>query len=108
MSKNNPKEVSMDFELRVSLIQYLVLAVFLILGIRFYFLQVARHEDYRLRAENNRIREIPLIAPRGSILDRNGKVLVDNTPAFNIVIYPEDITNKGETIHSLVEFLGID
>jgi penicillin-binding protein 2 len=108
MSKNNPKEASMDFELRVSAIQYLVLAVFLILGIRFYFLQVARHEDYRLRAENNRIREIPLIAPRGSILDRNGKVLVDNTPAFNIVIYPEDITNKAETINSLTEFLAID
>jgi penicillin-binding protein 2 len=108
MSKKNPKEGSMDFELRVSVIQYLVLAVFIILGIRFYVLQVARHEDYKIRAENNRIREIPLIAPRGAILDRNGKVLVDNTPASNVVIYPEDMTNKEETIHSLIEFLGVD
>jgi penicillin-binding protein 2 len=108
MSKNNLKEGSMDFELRVSVIQYLVLAVFIILGIRFYVLQVARHDEYQNRAENNRIRDIPLIAPRGAILDRNGKVLVDNTPAFNIIIYPEDITNKEETINALVEFLSIE
>ncbi|MBI3652717.1 MAG: penicillin-binding protein 2 [Acidobacteria bacterium] len=109
MSKNSPKEGSMDFEARVTLIQYLVLAVFLMLGIRFYFLQVARHEEYKIRAENNRIRDIPLIAPRGAILDRNGKVLVDNTPAFNIVIYPEDMPpNKEETIAVLVNALGVE
>jgi penicillin-binding protein 2 len=108
MSKKNPKEVSMDFELRVSVIQYLVLAIFIVLGIRFYVLQVARHDQYQNLAENNRIRDIPLIAPRGAILDRNGKLLVDNTPAFNIIVYPEDITNKNETISSLVEYLGIE
>lgn len=108
MSKKNPKEVSMDFELRVSVIQYLVLAVFVVLGIRFYVLQVARHEQYQNLAENNRIRDIPLIAPRGAILDRNGKILVDNTPAFNIVVYPEDITSKEETINSLADYLGIE
>jgi penicillin-binding protein 2 len=108
MSKRNPKEVSMDFELRVSLIQYFVLAVFVVLGIRFYVLQVARHEQYQNLAENNRIRDIPLIAPRGAILDRNGKILVDNTPAFNIVVYPEDITSKEQTINVLAEYLGIE
>ena len=108
MSKKNPKEASMDFELRVSVIYYLVIAVFIILGIRFYVLQVARHEEYKNRAENNRIRDIPLIAPRGAILDRNGKVLVDNTSSFNIVINPEDITNKDETINALVEYLGVE
>src|SRR5688572_5609441 len=108
MSKNNLKEGSMDFELRVSVIQYLVLAVFIILGIRFYVLQVARHDEYQNRAENNRIRDIPLMAPRGAILDRNGKVLVDNTSSFNIVINPEDITNKDDTINALVEYLGVE
>jgi penicillin-binding protein 2 len=108
MSKKNPKEVSMDFELRVSVVQYLVLAIFIVLGIRFYVLQVARHDQYQNLAENNRIRDIPLIAPRGAILDRNGKLLVDNTPAFNIIVYPEDITSKDETINSLVEYLGIE
>lgn len=110
MSKKNPNDSSYDFELRLYVVFYLVLAIFLVLGMRFYVLQVARHEDYRQQAENNRIREIPIIAPRGAILDRNGSVLVDNTPAFNIVISPQDITPAGrdETIRVLVEHLGVD
>lgn len=88
--------------------QYLVLAIFIVLGFRFYVLQVARHEDYKARAENNRIRDIPILAPRGAILDRNGVVLVDNTPAFNVVVFPEDVTNTEETINTLVENLGVD
>ena len=85
-----------------------MLAIFIVLGFRFYVLQVARHEDYKARAENNRIRDIPILAPRGAILDRNGVVLVDNTPAFNVVVFPEDVTNTEETIDTLVENLGVD
>ena len=107
MSKN-PKEESYNLELRMRGLQYLVLAIFIVLGFRFYVLQVARHEDYKARAENNRIRDIPILAPRGAILDRNGVVLVDNTPAFNVVVFPEDVTNKEETINTLVENLGVD
>lgn len=106
--KNRKKEESHNFEMRLYVIQYLVLAIFVALGIRFYTLQVTRHDDYAARAENNRIREIPISAPRGNILDRNGVVLVDNTPAFNVVVMPEDMTNKDDTINVLVENLGID
>ena len=103
MSSSNPnKEDGFNLELRVYVIQYLVLAVFIALGIRFYVLQVARHDDYQARAENNRIREIPIPAPRGAILDRNEKVLVDNTSALNVIVTPEDITNKEDTISALV------
>lgn len=108
MSSANTKDDGFNLELRVYVIQYLVLVVFIALGIRFYVLQVARHEDYQARAENNRIREIPIPAARGQILDRNGIVLVDNTPTNNIVVTPEDITNKDETLNVLVENLGVD
>ncbi|MFY9607992.1 MAG: penicillin-binding protein 2 [Blastocatellia bacterium] len=107
MSKN-PKGESYNLELRMRGLQYLVLAIFIVLGFRFYVLQVARHEYYKARAENNRIRDIPILAPRGAILDRNGVVLVDNTPAFNVVVFPEDVTNTQETINILVENLGVD
>jgi penicillin-binding protein 2 len=107
MSSTNPKE-GFNLELRVYLIQYFVLAIFIVLGIRFYVLQVARYDDYQARAENNRIRDIPIPAPRGAILDRNGNPLVDNTPALNIVVTPEDITNKEETINALVQNLDVD
>jgi penicillin-binding protein 2 len=108
MSSNNLREDRFNLELRIYVIQYMVLAVFIALGIRFYVLQVARHDDYEARAENNRIRDIPIPAPRGAILDRNGNVLVDSTPASNIVVTPEDITNKEDTITSLVQNLDID
>ena len=108
MSSANPKEEGFNLELRVYFIQYLVLVVFIALGIRFYVLQVARHDDYKARAENNRIRDIPIQAPRGAILDRNEKVLVDNTSAFNVIVTPEDISNKEETITALVENVNID
>lgn len=108
MSKRNPQEVSKNFEARVLVIQGLVLAIFAVLGIRFYVLQVMRHEQYTQRAENNRIRDIPILATRGQILDRNGKILVDSTPAFNVVVYPEDIEDRERTISALVENLGID
>src|SRR5215831_21165983 len=108
-SSSSPKEDRFNLELRVYVVQYLVLAVFIVLGIRFYVLQVARHEDYQARSENNRIRDIPIPAPRGAILDRNGVVLVDNTPAFNIVVTPEDIPkdaeSRRETIRALVDNL---
>lgn len=108
MSSTNPKEEGFNLELRVYVIQYLVLAVFIVLGIRFYVLQVARHDDYQARAENNRIRDIPIPAPRGAILDRNENVLVDNASAFNVVVTPEDISNKEETINALVQNLDVD
>jgi penicillin-binding protein 2 len=110
MSKKNPKEGSYDFELRLYGVQYLVLALFIALGIRFYVLQVVRHDDFQQRAENNRIREIPIIAPRGAILDRNGISLVDNTPAINIVVTPdpEFMANVEETVNVMVENLGVE
>lgn len=108
MSSTNPKEDGFNLELRMYLIQYLVLAVFIALGIRFYVLQVARHEDYQARAENNRIRDIPIPAPRGAILDRNGNLLVDNASAFNVVVTAEDISNREDTINTLVQNLDID
>lgn len=108
-SSTNLKEEGFNLELRVYFIQYLVLAVFIALGIRFYVLQVARHEDYQARAENNRIREIPIPASRGNILDRTGeRVLVDSASAFNVVVTPEDITDREDTLNALVQNLAVD
>ena len=89
-------------------VQYLILAIFVALGIRFYILQVAHRQLYEHQAENNRIREIPIVAPRGVILDREGRVLVDNTPVCNVVLTPESMTNKEDTVQVLVDNIGVD
>lgn len=108
MSNRNPRDELHTFEVRLHVLQYLVLAVFVALGVRFWVLQVANHEAYLEQAENNRIREIPILAPRGAILDRNGTVLVDNTPAFNIVVTPDQVHDPDETIKVLAENLEVD
>jgi len=108
MSKNSPRDEVNTFEVRLYAVQYLILAVFVALGIRFYVLQVGRHQLYEQAAENNRIREIPILATRGHILDRYGRILVDSTPAFNVVVYPETITNRDETISTLVQNFGVE
>jgi penicillin-binding protein 2 len=106
--KDQKREESQNFELRITGVQWLVVVILFALGIRFYVLQVTRHDDYVARAENNRVREIPLLAPRGAIYDRNDVLLVDNTPASNVVVLPEDIVDKEDTINALVENVGID
>jgi penicillin-binding protein 2 len=107
MSKQ--KDGNRGFELRLSVFQYIALAIFVALGIRFYILQVGHHQYYEEQAENNRIREYPIIAPRGKILDRTGKiVLVNNNSAFNVLVSPDSITNREETISALVDVMGID
>src|SRR5262249_59936132 len=96
MSKRSQNDDSHSFEQRLYTFQYLILAIFVALGIRFYILQVAHHQIYVQLAENNRIREIPKPAPRGAIYDRDGRIFVANTRAFNIVISPEYIASMTE------------
>jgi penicillin-binding protein 2 len=108
MSKRSQKDHSHNFEQRLYTLQYLLLGIFVALGIRFYILQVAHHQIYQQQAENNRIRETPILAPRGAIYDREGRWLVDNRAAKNMVIYPESISNKDDTIRFLVDELGVD
>lgn len=74
---------------RVGTIQILVFVVVAILGVRLYALQIVKGDYYNERAENQRVRLIQIPAPRGAIFDRNGKLLVDSRPTYNIVISNE-------------------
>ena len=52
----------------------------------FWFVQVVRGSYYRDLAENNRLRKVAIKAPRGSIHDRNGRVMVENLPSYNLLL----------------------
>src|SRR4026207_2564530 len=86
---------------RIIAIQVIAFVLLAILGARLYYLQVVRGDYYAERAENQRIRLIPIPAPRGAILDRNGKILVDSRPTFNVVLSNEPI--KGIDVDSRVD-----
>jgi penicillin-binding protein 2 len=61
--------------------QYIVALVLLVLGCGLWRLQVLGSDNYRVLAEQNRIRKVPVLAARGRIFDREGRILVDNYPS---------------------------
>ena len=73
----------------------------IILLSRLWYLQILNGDDYRQKSENNRVRIRPILAARGMILDRFGKVMVDNRPAFDVFLLREDAGNLKEAIKNV-------
>src|SRR5437773_3103183 len=71
---------------RLTAVQYIILVVFLFLAYGLWRLQVVQSEFYSAAAEKNMIREVPILAPRGKILDREGRIIVDNYPSFSALL----------------------
>jgi len=86
----------------------IVLILFGVLIFRLFFLQVVRAQTYRRLSEENRIRVIPVDAPRGHILDRHGQVLVCNRPSYVVSIVPFKLRQMEQTIETLSGFLGME
>jgi penicillin-binding protein 2 len=74
----------------------LVLALFAVLTLQLMRLQVFEGEAYQQRAENNRLRVVPVMPSRGLIFDRNGIPLVENVPRFSVGIIPADLPREKE------------
>ncbi len=75
---------------RLTICSYVVVGMVCLLLFGFWKLQVLDSGYYGQLAERNRIRSIPVIAPRGRMLDRDGRVLVDNYPSFSVLLLRED------------------
>jgi penicillin-binding protein 2 len=75
---------------RLAIASYIIVGMIGVLLLGFWKLQVIDADKYSSLAERNRVREIPVIAPRGRMLDRDGRVLVDNRPAFSVLLLRED------------------
>src|SRR6201996_801039 len=78
---------------KLHMTQYLVALVLVILGIGLWRLQVLGSTGWRVLAEQNRIRKVPVLAPRGKILDREGRVIVDNYPSVTCYLLREQQKN---------------
>src|SRR6266851_5517179 len=72
--------------LRLTAVQYIVLFIFLLLAYGLWRLQVMQSGKYAQLAEQNRVRNVPILAPRGKILDREGRIIVDNYPSFTALL----------------------
>src|SRR5215207_824061 len=98
------EDETQNLRARMTIIQGVVIAILVALGVRLYFLQVVNGDYYAERAENQRVRLLRIPAPRGAIFDRDGKLLVDSRSTFNVILSREDM--KGKDYNALVEPLG--
>ena len=69
---------------RLTMVTILVLAIFFALIFRLWILQIVNGPEYRIKSENNRIHLTDIPSFRGMIFDRNGELLVDNRPSYNL------------------------
>lgn len=95
-------------EKRFVIFRGVILALMLSLGLRFFYLQVYKHEIYKNQAEVNRTRAIPLYAPRGMILDRNNKIIVDNYPTYLLTATPGEMIDQKNNFAIMSQCTGID
>ncbi|MFO8173259.1 MAG: penicillin-binding protein 2 [Longimicrobiales bacterium] len=87
---------------------YLLVAVLMgILILSFFRAQVLRSEDWALRSESNRLRPLPVPAPRGTLFDREGKVLADNVPGYSVVLLSNPIDTMRATLERLAPHLDL-
>ena len=70
------------FRSRVVIVTGAILAAFLLLTLRLFYLQVVRYDELNAQAENNRTAIVPIVPNRGVIMDRNGIVLATNYSAY--------------------------
>ena len=99
--------MKLRFEPRLRFLAVLILAWGAVIVITLWYLQVVKGEFYSRQSLENRVRFLRLPAPRGVIFDRNGIVLADNRPGFDVIISPTEISDRAKLLRMLSESLNL-
>ncbi|MEJ7711305.1 MAG: penicillin-binding transpeptidase domain-containing protein [Pyrinomonadaceae bacterium] len=101
---------SQNVRARIRIVYVMVLIILVALGVRLYYLQVVKGSFYSERAENQRIRLLPIPAPRGAIFDRNGQLLVNSRLIYNVILSRDlmQTTDALSMVETLADGLQID
>jgi penicillin-binding protein 2 len=78
-----------------------------VLLIGFFRIQVLLGEEHRLKAASNRVRTLPVPAPRGTVYDRNGRILADNVPGYQVTILPGPTREVRATLEAMSEHMDL-
>lgn len=92
---------------RLTVVSYVIVGVISLLLFGFWKLQIIDSDRYSQMAERNRVRSIPIIAPRGSMLDREGRVLVDNYPSFSVLLLRDAPDQVEKLLPQIADGLGM-
>ena len=93
---------------RLTTVQYIILVIFLVLAYGLWRLQVVQSEFYAALAEKNKTREVPILAPRGKILDREGRTIVDNYPSFTALLLRDSTRDLSGDADLIAQGLHLD
>ena len=111
LDRESRTPITPQLAVRVAIIGGVALVLFAVVFFRLWYLQVLSGDKYKAEANNNRVREILVQAPRGRILDRNGRVLVDNRYGLAVTIspdkLPEDPHEAARIYRRLAPLLGM-
>lgn len=94
--------------IKLTAVQYLIALILVILVSGLWRLQVLGAQNYRALAQANRIRKVPILAPRGKIFDRYGRLLVDNYPSVTCFLVPEQAHDLEADIPLIASGLHMD
>jgi penicillin-binding protein 2 len=92
---------------RLTVISYSIVGLMALLLLGFWKLQIVNSDRYLQLAERNRVRSIPIIAPRGAMLDRFGRVIVDNYPSFSVLLLRDDPQQVERLLPQIAEGLDV-
>ncbi len=104
---HNPEEAK-EYQSRYKILYLTISITFIIFATRLWFLQLIQGHELREFSEKNRIKETKIIAPRGLMLDREGRVLVENQAGYEVILYPQYAEHLEETAHAVGKVLSID
>jgi penicillin-binding protein 2 len=92
---------------RLKLMTFFILGVFALFVLRLWYMQFIMGSEYRRLSENNRIRIRDIQPCRGLVYDRQGVLLVDNRPCFDLCLVPEEVKDKGFVLRQLSFVSGV-
>ncbi len=104
-----PYRLTPQLAFRIGILGAFALAAFALLFLRLWALQVLSGEDYLRAARDNQLRQVRVEAARGQIVDRKGRLLVDNRTVTSIRIWPSNLPDKGryDEMQRLARVLGV-
>ncbi|HDP25085.1 MAG TPA: penicillin-binding protein 2 [Deltaproteobacteria bacterium] len=100
-----PPHLNEEINARSKILTIFVIFLFAVLLVRLFSMQIISGSYYESLSRNNRIRMVSIHAPRGKVMDRGGVVLVENRPAYNVMMMPEDVPNIGTISQDLARIL---
>ncbi|MEZ0392650.1 MAG: penicillin-binding protein 2 [Pseudobdellovibrionaceae bacterium] len=104
---SNPEETK-EYLPRYRIFYLAIAFTFAIFIVRLWYLQVIQGDELREFSEKNRIKQIKISSPRGLMLDRDGKILVENHPGFEAIISPQYIENLDQLAESVGPIIGLE